>query len=234
MDNKEVFQINGGTNEVIHRNAFEIRPPKEIEISGDIYAPLNWLVKNQIPNNQDAVVLVDTDDRMISLKYNMSNPYGNSVVAGNLKISEKFKEWEINTGKSYDAKFLSEFIKMHRSHFTDKSEAMRLSSELANIKVKVDKEIEKSDNNRGDFRAVLAQKVIESNIPHGFKLNIPLFEGHKKVEFNVEIYINPTNYSVSMISPDAEDYVAESAGDIIDSVVARIVEIRPDMPIINL
>lgn len=234
MDQKEVFQINGGVNEIIHRNAFEIRPPKEIEISGDIYAPLNWLVKNQIPNNQDAVVLVDADDRMIRLKYNMSNPYGNSLVAGKLRISEKFKEWEINTGKSYDAKFLSEFIKMHRSHFTEKSEAMRLSSELSNIKVKVDKEIEKSDNNRGDYRAVLAQKVIDSNIPHGFKLNIPLFEGHKKVEFNVEIYINPTNFSVSLISPDAEDYVAESAGDIIGTVVARIVEIRADIPIINL
>lgn len=234
MEPKEVFQINGGTNEVIHRNAYEIKPPIGIEIIGDIYAPLNWLVKNQIPNNQDAVVIVNTDGRLIYLDYNMSNPYGNSVVTGKLKISEKFKEWEINTGKSYDAKFLSEFIKMHRSHFTDKSEAMRLSSELANIKVKVDKEIEKSDNNRGDFRAVLAQKVIESNIPHGFKLNIPLFEGHKKVEFNVEIYINPTNYSVSLISPDAEDYVTESAGEIIDSVVARIVEIRPDIPIINL
>lgn len=234
MDNKEVFQINGGMNEIIHRNAFEIKPIKEIEISGDIYAPLNWLVKNKITNNQDAVVLVDVVDMLILLKYNMRNPYGSSTITGKLKISKKFWEWEINTGKSFDAKYLSEFIKMHRSHFTDKSEAMRLSSELANIKVKVDKEIEKSDNNRVDYRAVLAQKVIESNIPHGFKLNIPLFEGHGKVEFNVEIYINPTNYSVSLISPDAEDYVTDSAGDIIDSVVARIVEIRNDIPIINL
>ena len=234
MEPKEVFQINEGVSEIIHRNAYEIKPPIGIEISGDIYAPLSWLQKNKIQNNQDAVVLVGADDRLIILKYNMSNPCGNIVVAGRLKISEKFIEWEINTGKSYDAKYLSEFIKMHRSNFTDKSEAMRLSSELANIKVKVDKEIEKSDNNRGDYRVVLAQKVIESNIPQGFKLNIPLFEGHKKVEFNVEIYINPTNYSVSLISPDAEDYVTENAGDIIDSVVARIVEIRADIPIINL
>lgn len=234
MDNKEVFQINGGMNEIIHRNAFEIKPIKEIEISGDIYAPLNWLVKNQIPNNQDAVVLVDVVDMLILLKYNMRNPYGSSTITGKLKISKKFLEWEINTGKSFDAKYLSEFIKMHRSHFTDKSEAMRLSSELSNIRVKVDKEIEKADNNRGDYRAVLAQKVIDSNIPHGFKLNIPLFQGHKNVEFNVEIYINPTNFSVSLISPDAEDYIAESSGDIIGTVVARIVEIQPDMPIINL
>jgi len=233
MDQKEVFQINGGVSEIIHRNAYEIKPPRGIEISGHIYAPLNWLHKNKIPNNHDAVVLVNTDDRIIILKYNMSNPYGIDMVVGKLLISEKFKEWEINTGKSYDAKYLSEFIKMHRSHFTDKSEAMRLSSELANIKVKVDKEVEKSDNNRGDYRAVLAQKVIESNIPQGFKLNVPLFEGHKKVEFNVEIYINPTNFSVSLISPDAEDYVTESAGDIIMSVVASIAEIRADIPIVN-
>lgn len=233
MEPKEVFQINEGVSEIIHRNAYEIKAPRGIEISGDIYSPLNWLQKNNIPNNQDAAVMVRTDVRSIILEYNMSNPYGICMVVGKLNISDKFNEWEINTGKSYDAKYLSEFIKMHRSHFTDKSEAMRLSSELANIKVKVDKEIEKSDNNRGDYRAVLAQKVIESNIPHGFKLNIPLFEGHKKVEVNVEIYINPNNYSVSLISPDAEDYVTESAGDIIDSVVARIVEIRADIPIIN-
>lgn len=234
MDQKEVFQINGGVNEIIHRNAFEIKPIREIVISGDIYAPLIWLQKNTINNSQDAVVLVDVVDMLILLKYNMSNPYGSSTITGKLKISKKFLEWDINTGKSFDAKYLSEFIKMHRSHFTDKSEAMRISSELSNIRVKVDKEIEKADNNRGDYRAVLAQKVIDSNIPHGFKLNIPLFEGHKKVEFNVEIYINPTNYSVSLISPDAEDYVTENAGDIIGTVVARIVEIRPDMPIINL
>lgn len=234
MDNKEVFQINGGMNEIIHRNAFEIKPIKEIVISGDIYAPLIWLQKNTINNSQDAVVLVDVVDMLILLKYNMSNPYGSSTITGKLKISKKFWEWEINTGKSFDAKYLSEFIKMHRSHFTDKSEAMKLSSELSNIKVKVDKEIEKSDNNRGDYKSILAQKVIDSNIPHGFKLNLPIFEGHKKVEFMVEIYINPTNFSVSLMSPDAEDYISESSEDILKTVVFRIVEIRPDIPIINL
>jgi hypothetical protein len=56
--------------------------------------------------------------------------------------------------------------------------------------------------------------VIQSNIPDGFTLNIPVFKGFPKVSINVELYVNPDTFNVTLVSPEVEDYIAETADDL--------------------
>ena len=130
-------------------------------------------------------------------------------------------------------KSLSEFVKMNRSSFEDKQVAMKLSKELQELKVKVDKEVENSNDNRANMRAMVAQKVIEMNIPESFNLFIPVFKGQSKVKMEVEIYVNPGTFEVSLVSPDANDIVSEVKDTVIDVQKQSIKELAPDIVIIE-
>lgn len=241
MENQEIYQINGEakTYQIIHQDKHVEKPLNGIEIFGNINSVARYLEKNQEQfktQSDDYFIQVSRDGRFISLQFNQRNPYegGKSEVTGRLDLSREMAEWKINTGQPWDHKTLSEFIKMRRSYFSDRATAMKLSSELANIKIKTAKEFEKSDNNRGDFKSVLAQKVIQSNIPNGFTLNIPVFKGFPKVSINVELYVNPDTFNVTLVSPEAEDFIAEKADEIITESVDIIAEIAPTIPIIEV
>ena len=241
MENQEVYQINGEakTYQIIHQDKHVERPLRGIEISGNINSVVRFLEKNQEQfktQSDDYFIQVCRDGMFISLQFNQRNPYdeGKSEVTGRLELSREMAEWKINTGQPWDHKTLSEFIKMRRSYFSDRTIAMKLSSELANIKIKTEKEFEKSDNNRGDFKAVLAQKVIQSNIPDGFTLNIPVFKGFPKASINIELYVNPNTFNVTLVSPEVEDYITENADAIINDNIKAIAEIAPTIPIIEV
>lgn len=241
MENQEIYQINGEakTYQIIHQQKYAEKPPKGIGISGNIDTVVKYLEKNREQfeiQSDDYFIQVYRDSRAISLLFNQRNPYdgGTSEVIGRLHLSSEMEEWKINTGQPWDHKTLSEFIKMRRSYFTDRTIAMKLSSELANIKIKTEKEFEKSDNNRGDFKAVLAQKVIQSNIPEGFTLKIPVFKGVQRVSVNVELYVNPNTFNVTLVSPEVEDYIADRTDAILDFNISAIAEIAPTIPIIEV
>lgn len=70
---------------------------------------------------------------------------------------------------------------------------MKLVTDLQNFKAKVDKEIEQSNNNRGD-RRILINQAVEHNLPEAFTLILPIFKGTAKQTIAVEVYVNrPTS-----------------------------------------
>lgn len=242
MENQEVYHIMGAnsTHTIIHQNKHVEKPLKGVSIiGGNIDSVKRFIEKNHEQfsiKSDDYHIEVNREARCINLYFNERNPYedGESQVNGKLKLSHEIAEWQINTGQAWDHKTLSEFIKMRRSYFADRTTAMKLSSELANIKIKTEKEFEKSDNNRGDYKAVLAQKVIESNIPESFTLNIPVFKGYPKVSINVELYVNPNTFNVTLVSPEVEDFISETADEIINDNIDLIGEMAPTIPIIEV
>lgn len=109
---------------------------------------------------------------------------------------------------------------------------MKLVTELQNFRAKVDKEIEKSDNNRGDKRLLINQAV-QSNLPEAFNLHIPIFKGTPKQTINVEVYINPSDFSCTLVSAEANDLLEEMRDREMDSVLERISAVCPDIVIIE-
>ena len=222
------------------------KPQQQVKINGNIDSVLCFLEKRYIGNANtcgeetentvlplDSHVLINRDKKSIALVFNETDAYAIGNVSGELVIHKDFEKWKINTGEAWSHQQLAEFCKMNRSLFPDTSIAMTLFKELKDIKVKTDKEYERSTDNRGSERFLIAQKVISSNIPDKFRLNVPIFKGQAKQEFEVEVYVDASSYQVSLISPQANDIVQEVLDSIIDEQKKSIQELCPDLVIIE-
>lgn len=208
-------------------DALPLREPEPLILSGTISAVSRFLAnryKQPEYRPEWSHIMVNRDAREIRLVCDERNYY-RTKITGRLLISPEFEKWNINTGTEYGAKELAEFIKMNRAAFPNKAEAMKLASELSNIKVKTKNELEKSDNNRGGMRYAISQQVISNNIPAEITLLLPLFKGENKEEIKVEIYVNASTFDVQLVSPDAQERLDESVNRIIDEELRKINEV---------
>lgn len=231
-----VNNLPAGVGEIIIREgkAVEVHEPVKVVISGTIDAPARWLetrMRLGLVNQGTYHVLVDRENLNITLKCNENNHYG-SKISGSLMVSPEFKRFGINEGEYITNFEMAELFKMNRSFFETKVIAMKLVTELQNFRAKVDKEIEKSDNNRGDKRLLINQAV-QSNLPEAFNLHIPIFKGTSKQTINVEVYINPSDFSCTLVSAEANDLLEEMRDREMDSVLERISAVCPDIVIIE-
>jgi hypothetical protein len=245
MENQEVYNIGNDTSEVtiIHKDGLDAKAPNAININGNIDSVFSWLDKrvlepSQIPSDHDIIqnqahILVNRDKMSITLIVHEIDPFLKGSISGKLVEHPDFEKWQINTGEDWDHETLSEFIKMNRSCFVSKDAAMKLSTGLKNLKVNVEKELEKENDNRGNYKAIAVQKVKDMSIPDKFALTVPIFKGQDKVHFEVEIYVNPHNYRISLVSPEANDAVSDVRDNIIDEQKEKIIEIAPNLVIIE-
>lgn len=226
---------------VIEVQGLAEKPQQQVKINGNIDAVLCFLEKRYNLEDTEsnkvlpgiAHVLINRDKKSIALVFNETDPYAIGNVSGELVIHKDFEKWKINTGEAWSHQQLAEFCKMNRSLFPDTGIAMTLFKELKDIKVKTDKEYERSNDNRGSERFLIAQKVISSNIPDKFRLNVPIFKGQSKQEFEVEVYVDASSYQVSLISPQANDIVQSVLDSIIDEQKKSIQELCPELVIIE-
>lgn len=231
-----VNNLPAGVGEIIIREgkAMEIHEPVKVVISGTLDAPARWLETRMhlgLVNQGANHVLVDRENLSITLQCNENNHYG-SKISGSLIVSPEFRRFGINEGEYITNFEMAELFKMNRSYFETKATAMKLVTELQNFRAKVDKEIEKSDNNRGDKRLFINQ-VVQSNLPEAFNLYIPIFKGTPKQTINVEVYINPSDFSCTLVSADANDLLEDMRDSQMDAVLSRIREVCPDIVIIE-
>ena len=172
---------NGSPIEVVLREgqaAIQLDPkePQKVSISGTIDAPFRWLEKRvELIDQKKANIIVNRDKMAMSLSINETDYY-QSKISGVLQESKEMVEFGINTDKKWEPIKLSQFFKMHRAFFKDKSENMMLVSILKNFKAKVNQDIERSKEENGSKVDNYSQ-VVDSNLPKSFKLNVPLFKG---------------------------------------------------------
>lgn len=214
--------------------AMEIHEPVKVVISGTLDAPARWLETRMhlgLVNQGANHVLVDRENLSITLQCNENNHYG-SKISGSLIVSPEFKRFGINEGEYITNFDMAELFKMNRSFFETKAVAMKLVTELQNFRAKVDKDIEKSDNNRGDKRLLINQ-VVQSNLPEAFNLQIPIFKGTPKQTINVEVYVSPADFSCTLVSAEVNDLLEEMRDHEMDAVLDRIKAVCPDIVIIE-
>lgn len=223
-----------GVGEIVIREgkAVEQREPEQVAISGTIDAAARWLeARFDCLKEKACHVLVNRENLTISLRCNENNAYG-TAVCGRLELSPEYKRFGINAGKYITNFEMAELIKMNRSFFETKAVAMKLVSDLQNFKAKVDKEIEQQDNHRGD-RRILVNQAVEHNLPEAFNLVLPIFKGTEKQTVAVEVYVDPSDFSCTLVSPEANDLVEEMRDRAIDEVLERIGARCPDIVIIE-
>lgn len=213
-------------------DALPLQEPKYVSIHGTIDAPARWVEKrkNDIVS-ADAHVLVDRDRMTITLNTDENSAYMDQIV-GTLTLSTEMQEFGINTGEYMSCFDMADRIKQLRSYFETQQDAMKLVTELRNFKAKIDKELEVSDDKRGNQKILRAQTV-ESNLPKSFNVNMPIFKGTEKRTFEVEVEINPNDLSCTLVSPDAHDIVVQERDSQMDGVLVRIAEDAPNIVIIE-
>jgi hypothetical protein len=245
--NTEQININGlSGNEIIFREgkARDIFIPKPMNISGIIDAPFRYIEKQKssfpvdpsVRTTSDLVYLaritVNREEMRIILCVDPKGEAPDTII-GSLEFHEDFVKFGINSGEERTTTGLAELFKMNRSCFKDRANAMKLVSDLRSFKAKVDKDIEKTSDDRANYTLHKAQAV-ESNIPKSFHLNVPIFKGQPARSIEVEININAESLNCSLISPEANDYISEQKNLIIDEQIKKIQEIVPELVIIEV
>lgn len=257
----EKFQLNliDGQKEIIirevdHVNELPIKPPVKIALSGVISAPLEFLKKRGIITNAETIngliihdegienpilasyahVVVNREQLTISLILNEGDEYTKGNILGTLSTHPKMKEFGINADKKWEPNELGQFMKMNRAFFADKSENMKLVTDLKNFNAKINTNIDKVQSENGDFADNFSYKV-NSNLPGMFKLNIPLFKGSKAESIEVEFYasVDGRTVKLQLFSPGACQALEEIRDKVIDEQIAGILEVAPQMVIIE-
>lgn len=225
-------ELNGSVRTIVIREdeALVIHEEKAIKISGTIYSPVRWLEK-RLPEPLSAHVLVDRDAMSVQLITEERNHFSNSIT-GRLEFHPAFKKFGINAGSYITPAAMADKIKMNRSFFESKSEAMALVSILKNFKAKIDADIERSDDNKGN-RKVLVQQMVSSNIPDSFKMVLPIFKGQKPKTIEVEVYIEAEEFTCTLISPEANEEMEHLRDTAIDEVISKISELNSGIVIIE-
>lgn len=245
MENESVNIVMGDKEkaEVIVRhvprvNELEVKPPVKIDISGTIGAPTEFLVKrvdqvNQIEQKRSHI-LINREELVIILVMMEHDFYTQGKVTGKLEEHPMFKEFGINSGKVWTPADLGMFCKMNRAFFPDKSENMKLVTELMNFTANVNANIERSVKESGD-RSDKFSQTVNSNLPPAFKLKIPVFKGMPAEELEVETFaqINGREVAFILISPAANQLAEEIRDIVIDEQVKIIRDTAPDIAIIE-
>lgn len=237
LSEKEIIQAveNGATEIIIRRGEAKkqhINTSIVVE-SASIEAVQEYLKKDGIDPDEikNSAVSYSYEGLYLNLKYAIRREGGNDKVNGVLKLHPELEKWKINEAKAYDNHSLARFIKMNRHFFQDKDIAMRLVAELQDVRVKTEKQFETADDRRGNAREFIAQKLIESNIPDNFILNLPIFVGTKPRSVQVEIEINPKDFSCELISPDLKEIIDIETRAIIDEQLDAVRVLYPQLRI---
>jgi len=230
--NLKIEQANG---ELIIRtgSAKPIYDPKVINITGTIETPFTWLkTKFASLNILLCHILISIANRTIKFVINETDHFTHTI-EGIIELHPNFTKWGINDQSvSYRSDELASLIKMNRFMFKSTEVAMQLVTVFQNFKAKIEKEIELSDDKRGNRTAMQRQVVNKMSIPTDFLLFIPLFKGGPKIEIPVEIEINADTLQCYLYSPLANDILNSEAENMIQDVIAKIKELAPDIAII--
>ena len=225
--------LNNGEIAIREGKALDLRNPVPVNIVGTIDSPLRWLEKRVVVlNPKQCHVQVNRSDMAIGLNINERDSFSDCIT-GKLLLSDEYIRFGINEGKYMTGLELSDLIRMNRSCFESKQKAMELVTIMRNFKAKVTTQIEASDDKKGN-RTALVRQVVEGNQPPSFELAIPIFKGQPKRTFTVEIDIDPDTLQATLVSPDAQDIIAETRDQLINDVLNSIQDLCPDIPIIEI
>jgi len=197
-----------GVREIIHRTgpAPALNPPKSITLSGDIETPremhrLRWPVK-------DCYVIANEEKGTIQLFIYPETPDFTHIIRGEMSLHKVIDRLYINTGTRNTPEALSKLLQMHRTYFVDQDEYMKVVAGLKTLKGKINTEIERISDARGNRRE-LVDKVVSTNIPQNFTLALPVFVGSEPASFLIDIEIESREQEISCLltSIELNDYI---------------------------
>lgn len=163
--------------------------PEPVSVSGTITAP-NRFLENREGEFYDkkAHCLASTTDGTLKLVVNEQSVCDKYTINGKIEIGKLFRKIGINQDKNYEPMQLARKFRMLKSIFPSPKEHLEITTVLRNLKAKVNKEVEESNDDRANVSKVFKQTV-ESNVPESFKLHLPLLEGEEPETIDVNVIL---------------------------------------------
>ena len=216
----------------------EPKAPVKTTLSGVMGSVSEYLMK-RIETGQfeqkNCHILVDREKIEITLVINEADEYKRGYVGGKLNYNPKFKEFGINSSKSWTPTELGLFIKMNRAFFADRKTNMDLVSKLMNFTATVNNSIDRAIAENGN-RSDCFTQVVNSNLPESFTIQMPIFKGLPAETIEVETFaqVNGREVSFVLLSPGAQATLEDLRNKVIDEELDKIRTIAPEIVIIEV
>jgi hypothetical protein len=166
--------------------ALPLQEPEKIDFKGVLFAPGDFMEnRKKSLDPKTSHLIVDEKAGNVSFYIDEKNHY-RDIVFGELRPSAVIALFGINKEKFYGDKELAKFFRKAEYYFVDAEAHKKIVNELMKFKAKVDVQIEKAQDNRGNVKQ-LYERAVESNIPESFVMKAPLFDGYDPIQFTVLI-----------------------------------------------
>ena len=218
--------------------ALSPQAPIQTKIKGVIGCVAEYLAKRINAgqfDQKDCHILVDRDKVQITLITNESDAYIRGEIIGQLLTNPSFVKFGINTGKVWTPTDLGLFVKMNRAFFPDRQSNMTLVTTLMNFTATVNNKIDKALAENGNRTDNFVQ-VVNSNLPESFIIQMPIFKGLPTETIEVETFaqVNGREVGFTLLSPGAQATLEDLRDRVIDDELDKIVEIAPEIAIIEI
>jgi hypothetical protein len=192
------------TKELVLRTgeALPTKAAKSIVLSGTLGAPFQFFSGKDL-EEKECHLLIKNVSGVLELHVQDINPYTEHVITGTLLQNADLKKFLINTEHRWTIQDFLKFVKQMRYFFADKSAHARMILSLQKWSVKVERIINEHNDGKGNTNFQLQTKVDQSAMGEDgvitkFDLLIPIFQGYDKVQFTVEIGLDPNNATVKI------------------------------------
>lgn len=127
------------------------------------------------------------------------------------------------------------FFKMNRAFFADRKTNMELVTTLMNFTATINSKIDRAVAENGSRTDNFVQ-MVNSNLPESFTIVLPIFKGMPAETIEVETFAQVSGREVAftLLSPGAQATLEDLRDKVIDSEVAKIREIAPDIAVIEV
>lgn len=232
---KEILNLNklegkDGVLRVQHQTIETPRVHKHdtVNIDGTISAVGNFIEKRLDGDKpQDDLlrchVLFSYRNREITLVTREHVPSLGSQIGGKLVINPDFEKLGINTTKIFSVKELTKHVRMNRFFFESKEQHEKILHGLQNFTAKVNADIKKINDNRGNIEDVY-KTTLQSNAELSFNVLMPVFIGEPAKSIKVEISCEADNSAIRfwLESPDLIELTQKDTKSIIDAELQRV------------
>lgn len=211
------------------------KEPLKCDLKGTLHCIAEWLTKRKdVIKTISSFILVDRENLCMKLIVNERDFYNKQVITAESCLSKVFKELHINDDYGWTAEKLSYYIRLNRSIFVDKQEAIKLVTQLRKLEINVKSQTINEKSSNGSLTDNFSQ-VVSSSLPEYFEISIPLITGgvKKHIKVELEVFVENRECLIQLISSEANELINEYKDKSIDQEIKDIKEIVPEMVIIE-
>ncbi len=216
-----------GVSEIILRKgtALEAKAPKSIKIDGILASPHQFLTGKPTMASlvEDIHLLIMKDKGRLELHVKDTDPYTEHVISGQLTRDKAMDLFKINTDKRWTVQEFLKFIRTVKYYFASGDEQKALIESLQKWSAKVEIVINEHQSTTGNSMSMLEKKVGGIELKTKFKLNVPIYQGYDKKQFDVEIGFDPKSNAVDLylISDELFELEASLREKLVDDEIAK-------------